>query len=765
MNGIRIDLDLSAFFTDIRKFSRVYLTYYECLTIKDVEEHIKQTFNITETIVLLSDKYLLPSSQSVNILQPSEHVRVIHGDAVQWCSENEQPSISGNSINKSYCVNSTPCCMSKNSKREYSELYSNSSKRKRNSVDVDVNILSEQDSIDKNDKHKEEKQLTRTIDVLNGTGSAYEFVEGKNGGYKYKKKLGAKVGIFSINGKNETRKTISVKKISDCSPVVVLKQVSGFVDTEIAKGNHINCTKRKKMKTEDDLSKETLDSIQTGLSDAVAEAVTKHKKKKTENVTNCKNIDGIQMKLNTLSNAGEVVTKHKKKKTSREVFSDNNQVELITNNGAEINEIEVPCVSEETMDAEPVIGLSKKSITGTKHEKMTNSEMFSDNNQIELCAKNDTEINEIEVSCASDSKNEETTETEPVMALKKSRKRIRKRKAKNKKLRNLYVEGTKMLYDKIRTIGESEMITTAELKPELKQNIHIFFDDDLGDNMLSISVGEEPHMTEPFQTSNQNVTANSDSNQEGNILPPRSLHDNGVLPLDVQDILANQNKFDSAKIKESVNRITSNEELEEASVDVLNSNLLTLINNIQEKPPVFERKKKASAAEKCHENVHELQLLKTNDHDYIEKRETETPHGPDKLVNGLAVSSASEKSQETRQSEVELVKSSSTKFDINAYPIVKKFNLGDTILFKILQLNESYEPVLSGYIFAKVLEVSDEKSLLKLEILRGHRELKKKLPLGKFSIYDDILSEEENSNSNIKEIECSRIVEPRLLYP
>lgn len=77
MNGIRIDLDLGAFFTDIRKFSRVYLTYHECQTIKDVEEHIKGTFNITGPIVLLSEKYLLPSSQSVNILQPSEHLRYV----------------------------------------------------------------------------------------------------------------------------------------------------------------------------------------------------------------------------------------------------------------------------------------------------------------------------------------------------------------------------------------------------------------------------------------------------------------------------------------------------------------------------------------------------------------------------------------------------------------------------------------------------------------------------------------------------------------
>lgn len=75
MSGIRLDLDLSAFFTDVRKFSRVYLTYYECPTIKDVEEHIKKTFSINETVALLSDKYLLPSSQSVNILQQSEHIR------------------------------------------------------------------------------------------------------------------------------------------------------------------------------------------------------------------------------------------------------------------------------------------------------------------------------------------------------------------------------------------------------------------------------------------------------------------------------------------------------------------------------------------------------------------------------------------------------------------------------------------------------------------------------------------------------------------
>lgn len=40
-----------------------------------------------------------------------------------------------------------------------------------------------------------------------------------------------------------------------------------------------------------------------------------------------------------------------------------------------------------------------------------------------------------------------------------------------------------------------------------------------------------------------------------------------------------------------------------------------------------------------------------------------------------------------------------------------------SIYLQTLQLNNSYEPVLSGYICAKVLEVFAEEGLLKLEIL------------------------------------------------
>lgn len=706
MNGIRIDLDLSEFFADIRKFSRVYLNYNDNahLTIRDVEEHIKKTFNINETIALLSDKYLLPSSQSVNILQPSEDVRVVRDDLALH-GKNTTPYSNGNNIDESHCVHSTPCCMSKKSEchlKENSELKPSSSKRRRDISEIDIDISSEQVSAEKKEKRKKEKHKKCKMETLNTAECSNEYTEKtEDDGDKSKKKLRENdlVLLYCDLSKSKSREIdyTFYKKDKDKSTVQI-KQIKNYISD-----------------FKDGLKQNGSDVLDSSVSEIMQnEHVThsKYKKKKKNDVSN-ESIDSIQTNVSSFSDANEAETK---------------RMELSSASGTAST-----CIS--------------KYNTGTDTETLT-------------------------------------------FVPKKSRKRIRKRKHKNN---NLNAESAKMLYENIRAVSEKEMTAAEELKPqEVKKNMHIFFDDDLGDNMLSITEGEEPHITETLQTSYQDVPTNGDCNPEENVLSTAqhmsSVLDTTKLLLNPKDTTANKNKCDSAKIKLYVNGIDKNLEQEQSSNNPLNPcHLLMFVKSDNKKPPVFERKKKAAEVQNCQEVpqlspalikvAQPLPVIKNTDHSDVEKSKIKTSLGQveyhsvnEQHFNGHALSSAPDKTeqnkpeQDTRQSEVQKVEPASAKFDVNLYPVIDKFKPGDAILFKILRLNESYEPCVSGYIFGKVVEVLSEKGSLKLEILRGLNEFQDILS-GKFSIYDDIIGEEENSSSHIKEIECNRMIEPRLLYP
>lgn len=710
MNGIRIDLDLSEFFADIRKFSRVYLTCNdnEYLTIRDAEEHIKTTFSINGNIALLSDKYLLPSSQSVNIIQPSEQVRVVRDDSALH-DENTTPYINGNNEEESRCAHSTPCCMNMKSEchlKENSELKSKSSKRRRDASETEIDVLSEQVSADKKEKRKKEKHKKWKVETLNSEECSNKYIDTvEDDRTKSKKKLRENdVLLFCDLNKSKSREIESPSYETDRDKLTVqLEQIK----------RHILISKDSLKET----GSEVLDSSVSEIMQNEHVTHSKHKKKKHNDVSN-ESMYSAQTNVSSFSDAGEDESK---------------RMEL-------------------------------SSVSGTA----------------DTCKSQDTR-----------------TDTEMLNFVpKKSRKRIRKHKHKNK----LNAESAKMLYESIRAVGEKKMTTTEELKPEeVKKNVHIFFDDDLGDNMLSVTEGKEPYISKMLHTSNQNVLTNGDSNPEENIMSaaqqkssvpditklPLSSQEITALPLEPKDTVVNKNnKCDSAKIRVNVNGTDKNLEQEQSSGNPLNA-LQFLIcvtdgnkNGVNKKPPVFERKKKAAEVQKCEEVVPQsptvlqqvmqpLPGIKNTDHVDVEKSKINTSleHSVKEHSSGLECSSAPDKTeQETTQSEVQKVEPSSAKFDVKLYPVIDKFNPGDAILFKILQLNESYEPYVSGYIFGKVLEVLSEKGSLKLEILRGREEFKD-VPSGKFSIYDDIIGETEDSSSNIKEIECNRLIEPRLLYP
>ncbi|XP_026680591.1 uncharacterized protein LOC113468117 [Diaphorina citri] len=70
--------------------------------------------------------------------------------------------------------------------------------------------------------------------------------------------------------------------------------------------------------------------------------------------------------------------------------------------------------------------------------------------------------------------------------------------------------------------------------------------------------------------------------------------------------------------------------------------------------------------------------------------------------------------------------------DLAKFPEVKHPSENDVILFKVLKMDESYNPALSNYVCGEVKSVCKVSSQLSLLILLGAEELKP--PQGKFSL-------------------------------
>lgn len=98
--------------------------------------------------------------------------------------------------------------------------------------------------------------------------------------------------------------------------------------------------------------------------------------------------------------------------------------------------------------------------------------------------------------------------------------------------------------------------------------------------------------------------------------------------------------------------------------------------------------------------------------------------------------------------------------EISTLPVVKSPKENDVILFKILKMDESYNPSLSSYVCAKINSICSVSSQLLLNILHGTEELKP--PVGKFSLEeeDERTQEEEICEHSIN---WNEIYESRLL--
>ncbi|XP_071439482.1 uncharacterized protein coil [Hetaerina americana] len=102
------------------------------------------------------------------------------------------------------------------------------------------------------------------------------------------------------------------------------------------------------------------------------------------------------------------------------------------------------------------------------------------------------------------------------------------------------------------------------------------------------------------------------------------------------------------------------------------------------------------------------------------------------------------------------------------FPVLESFpRRGDILAFKVLKLNERYEPIISGYLEGKILDFDSTSTLVTLKVLGGGEELKK--TNGKF----DITDEEEHSaveydaknHQETLQLQWKEFIEPRLVFP
>lgn len=69
MCGFVLNLDLTDYFKDLRKYASIYIDRKAWRTVGDIENHIKSLFKLENNICLLNKRYLIPSCESVHILE------------------------------------------------------------------------------------------------------------------------------------------------------------------------------------------------------------------------------------------------------------------------------------------------------------------------------------------------------------------------------------------------------------------------------------------------------------------------------------------------------------------------------------------------------------------------------------------------------------------------------------------------------------------------------------------------------------------------
>lgn len=69
MLGFNINLDLSAYFNDQRKFSSVFVDNSKYKYVGDVEKHIKFLFRLEDEISLVHEKFLLPKFEDAQVFR------------------------------------------------------------------------------------------------------------------------------------------------------------------------------------------------------------------------------------------------------------------------------------------------------------------------------------------------------------------------------------------------------------------------------------------------------------------------------------------------------------------------------------------------------------------------------------------------------------------------------------------------------------------------------------------------------------------------
>lgn len=69
MSGFALNLDLTQYFEDLRKYASVFVDSTKYKEVGDVENHIKNVFKLDDNICLTNKKFLIPRSESIHILQ------------------------------------------------------------------------------------------------------------------------------------------------------------------------------------------------------------------------------------------------------------------------------------------------------------------------------------------------------------------------------------------------------------------------------------------------------------------------------------------------------------------------------------------------------------------------------------------------------------------------------------------------------------------------------------------------------------------------
>ncbi|XP_049780550.1 uncharacterized protein LOC126179242 [Schistocerca cancellata] len=755
--GFRVRLDLSQFFSDIKKFSCVYVDLSRDRQIADVVDRISEVFGIERPLSLLDERFYLPESENVNVLRNSNVVKVLkafHFHGRESCSTTdhltksnkeveylgqeihpEQESRKNNKTDSSENFDSQDLyqnekinnsCVSHIGKASFHEA--RGKKRKREEIDKSkftnsVNVLQQdlEPEIHYQKKCKRKKERVKK-EVLNG-GSIeplQDELEKKNSdGIRFDNKANRKKKrnkAVEINGDVTEDKVVS-EVVCHNSP----ENISDHDEQETAKG-----LKKHKKKRKSDLA--SLDAHKSLDSEHLHPTDLKKRNKKlnqSDAETDVAQDQSLSLSCEFTSDTTFLTSCSKgaqKCKNGSSLTCQN--IDGVVNSGIE------DCDSKDYGGSDFVdraVSSTPNFIGGCKIREVA-----------DFLSQDSTSIYDSALGNHLDNVTNTTIGTKP----KRKRVRVRKHRKRNGIQNDSVVA--------LPSVVVQHTVPQYSIPPRK----HIRFDDAMGENLKESTSNKEVPLSNDMDMRNNTTEETCDSKASPNV-NDESTHD--LTPETEVTDCPTKNSFEYCTPENCIiksdstslpNQIPLHQQWALNTAD-LNMNTkeslqkLLILGKQNSVPVVFERKSQCNSSGSASESLMPVSKQNSN-----------------KNSEGT---SDFQSTQVVDQADMTCLKMNPYAIDPLHYPQLEgKPKKNDIIAFKKLKMTSNYTPEVSGFIIATVLNISEDTLEMSLRIEAGESDLE--APKGRFYLENED-SEKNENDSKLHQLNWNELMDVRILFP